>query len=143
MSTIQSASSIKMDYMQLLIAQMENQNPLEPMSNEQMASQLTEFSQLEQLEGMNQNFSQVLESTQLSYASSLVGKEISFTDKEQFDADGFQGVTVYGIVEEVNMQGEDMMLTVGSYDNSGEKLGEHSIPLSNVNTVGFKITDML
>lgn len=143
MSSIQSADSIRMDYMQLLVAQMENQNPLEPMSNEEMAAQLTQFSQLEQLESMNQSFSQVYESTQLSYASSLVGKEVSFVDREQIGQDGIQGVTVYGIVEEVNVQGEETMLSVGSYDNAGQRLAEHSIPLNNINTIGFKITDML
>ena len=75
-SAINSASNIQMDYMKLLITQLQNQNPLEPMDNNQMASQLAQFSQLQQLESMNSNFANVLSSTERNYANSLIGKEI-------------------------------------------------------------------
>ncbi|GAI50373.1 unnamed protein product [marine sediment metagenome] len=55
-----SASNIQMDYMKLLITQLQNQNPLEPLDNNEMASQLAQFSQLQQLETMNNSFSQSL-----------------------------------------------------------------------------------
>jgi flagellar hook assembly protein FlgD len=84
-SSVMSASSIQMDYMKLLITQMQNQNPLEPMNNEQMASQLAQFSQLQQLESINTNsrltnanFGQILNSFNRSYATSLIGKEVTF-----------------------------------------------------------------
>ncbi|OHB56510.1 MAG: hypothetical protein A2Y07_09315 [Planctomycetes bacterium GWF2_50_10] len=86
-----SASSIKFDYMNLLVTQMKNQNPLEPMNNDQMTAQLAQLSSLEQLEGinnklgqletMNSNFSKVLNDSQLNYARSLVGKQVSYVDK--------------------------------------------------------------
>lgn len=77
MSSI-SASNIQMDYMKVLIAQLQNQNPLEPMDNNEMASQLAQFSQLQQLESMNSNFAQILAITNRSYANSLIGKEVTF-----------------------------------------------------------------
>ena len=73
-----SASNIQMDYMKVLITQLQNQNPLEPMDNNEMASQLAQFSQLQQLESMNSNFAQILATTNRSYANSLIGKEITF-----------------------------------------------------------------
>ena len=73
-----SASNIQMDYMKVLIAQLQNQNPLEPMNNNEMASQLAQFSQLQQLESMNSNFAQILAITNRSYANSLIGKEVTF-----------------------------------------------------------------
>ena len=73
-----SASQIQMDYMKLLISQLQNQNPLEPMDNNQMASQLAQFSQLSQLEGMNSSFADVLNTTNRNYANSLLGKQVSF-----------------------------------------------------------------
>ena len=73
-----SASTIQTDYMKLLVTQLQNQDPLEPMSNDQMAAQLAQFSQLEQLESMNGNFAKVLETTEFSYATSLIGKEVTF-----------------------------------------------------------------
>lgn len=82
-SAVGSSSKIQMDYMTLLITQLRNQNPLEPMDNAQMAAQLTQFSQLELLESMNTNFARVLETTELSYANSLLGKNVTFYSTDE------------------------------------------------------------
>ena len=108
-STVSSASDIQMDYMKLLVTQLQNQNPLEPLDNNEMAAQLAQFSELEQLENMNASFSRVLDSVQQSYASSLIGKDVSF---EVRAADG--GLeTKTGEVEEVIMEDDgDVTLVV-------------------------------
>jgi len=84
-SNITSASNIQTDYMKLLIAQMRYQDPLEPMNNNEMATQLAQFSQLQQLESMNSSFSEVLATANRTYANSLIGKKISFVDSESQD----------------------------------------------------------
>jgi flagellar basal-body rod modification protein FlgD len=108
-SAINSASNIQMNYMKLLITQLQNQNPLEPMDNNEMASQLAQFSQLQQLESMNSNFADVLSTTDRNYANSLIGKEISFVSENET---GTQDITS-GIVEEVinNVDGEIILVT--------------------------------
>ena len=108
-SAINSASNIQMDYMKLLVTQLKNQNPLEPLDNNEMASQLAQFSQLQQLESMNSNFAKVLAGTERDYANSLIGKEISFgSENETGDRD-----IASGIVEEVinNVDGEIILVT--------------------------------
>lgn len=109
-SAINTASSIQMDYMKLLITQLQNQNPLEPLNNNEMASQLAQFSQLQQLESLNSSFANVLSTTQHNYANSLIGKEITFASE---DETGTRNITS-GIVEEVinNVDGQ-LMLVVG------------------------------
>ena len=77
-STTASASDMQMDYMKLLVTQLQNQNPLEPLDNKDMTAQLAQFSQLQQIENLNTSFGKILESVQRSYASSLIGKEVSF-----------------------------------------------------------------
>ncbi len=77
-SQITNASDIQMDYMKLLVTQLKNQNPLEPMDNNEMAAQLTQFSQLQQLEALNLNFAKVLEAAEQTYADSLIGKKVSY-----------------------------------------------------------------
>ena len=88
-SGVQSASQIQIDFMNILITQLQNQNPLEPMDNQEMASQLAQFSSLSQLESLNtnaantndsinSNFADVLSATNRTYANSLIGKEVSF-----------------------------------------------------------------
>lgn len=86
-SSIATASDIQMDYMKLLVTQLQNQNPLEPMNNQEMASQLAQFSQLQQLETMNSSFADILVTVKHTYATSLIGREISFiveTDTGEF-----------------------------------------------------------
>jgi flagellar basal-body rod modification protein FlgD len=109
-SAVSSASDIQMDYMKLLVTQLQNQDPLEPMDNNQMASQLTSLSSLSQLESMNSSFSKVLTATQWSYANSLLGKEVSFTDS----ANSTTGISS-GVVSQVST-GTDgkLTLTVGT-----------------------------
>jgi flagellar basal-body rod modification protein FlgD len=107
-AAVNSAASQKIDFMKLLIAQMQNQNPLEPMNNTEMASQMAQFSQLEQLEQMNTSFSSVLKNTQLSYANSLLGKRVVFEDADNNNA------LVGGTVAAVGIDGENIMLKVST-----------------------------
>lgn len=110
-SSITSAGSIQADYMKLLVTQLQNQNPLEPLDNNQMASQLAQLSQLSQIEQLNMKFSGVLSAVERNYASSLVGKEITFLSE---DLDGSISLTS-GLVEEVMVSGNDILLKAGDY----------------------------
>ena len=73
-----SSSQIQMDYLNLLITQLRNQDPSSPMDNGQMASQLAQLSQLQQIENMNSTFSKVLAAEQSSQAAGMIGRQISF-----------------------------------------------------------------
>ncbi|MHC4570541.1 MAG: flagellar hook assembly protein FlgD [Planctomycetota bacterium] len=110
-SEISTASNLQMDYMKLLITQLQNQNPLEPLSNNEMASQLALFSQLQQLESMNSSFAEVLATTNDTYANSLIGKEVSFYGET---AEGVVGV-LSGTVEQVYKKDGENLLIVGDY----------------------------
>ena len=86
MSTIpatSSAADLKMNFLNLMVAQLQNQNPLEPLDNSQMTAQLAQISTLEQLEGLNGTFAKVLAAQQLSQAAGLIGKQISFLNDSQ------------------------------------------------------------
>ena len=116
-SEITSASNIQMDYMKLLITQLQNQNPLEPLNNNEMATQLAQFSQLQQLESMNESFADVLATTELSYANSLLGKEVTFMPTSETGATEITS----GVVEQVynNIDGE-ILLGIGNHTVSLE-----------------------
>jgi len=69
----------KEDFLKLLMAQMKNQNPTEPIDNQEFIAQLTSFSSLEQLENLNQNVSssvQLQKAQSNAVAMSLIGKKI-------------------------------------------------------------------
>ncbi len=109
-STTASASDLQMDFLNLLVTQLKNQDPTNPMDSENMSAQLAQFSELQQLEEMNSSFGEMLESAQRSYAGSLIGKDVSFNATA---ADG-STESLSGEVEEVLMKEDnDIELIVG------------------------------
>lgn len=112
LSAVAKASDIQLDYMKLLVTELQNQNPLEPLDNKEMAAQLAQFSQLQQLETMNSSFAKVLTTVERNYASSLIGKSVSFVAET---AEGTNAIES-GVVEQVynNVDG-DIFLVVGDY----------------------------
>ena len=113
--TTASASKLQMDFMNLLVTQLQNQNPLEPMDNQDMSAQLAQFSELQQLEEMNGSFGEVLKSIQRDYASSLIGKDVSFSAA----GDDGSEESLSGEVEEVIMDADgDIELIIGGQNVS-------------------------
>ena len=86
-STSQAAGSNsilgKDDFLKMLLAQMKNQDPMNPMDSTQYAAQLAQFSSLEQLQNLNTSMTQSINAnlalTQTinnSLASTLIGKDV-------------------------------------------------------------------
>lgn len=107
---INSVSQSQLDYMNLLVTQMKNQNPMEPMNNKEMTAQMTQFSQLQQLEDLNSNFSDALQSANLNYAGSLLGKSVTFKTSDE----NGNSRTVTGVVEQVQKGGNSEVQLVTS-----------------------------
>ena len=131
----QSASSLQLDYMKLLVTQLQNQNPLEPMSNEDMTAQLAQFSQLEQLENLNQSFGQVLENTQRSLGNDMIGKKVSFIDMDSTNSEGDAGVTRTGQVLEMNIYGDQEMFRVAEVDPATLTIREYTVDAEKIISV--------
>ncbi|MGR6874907.1 flagellar hook assembly protein FlgD [Pseudomonas sp. HK3] len=69
----------KNDFLKLLVAQMNNQNPLEPQDNTEFVAQLAQFSSVEGIENLNSTVGDMaseLRSSQALQASSLVGQSV-------------------------------------------------------------------
>jgi flagellar basal-body rod modification protein FlgD len=66
-------------FLQLLVAQMKNQDPLNPMEDKEFVAQLAQFSSLEQLFDVNENLktnSTLVQSTNNALVASLIGKNV-------------------------------------------------------------------
>lgn len=103
-SVKKAATSSGMDkdaFLQLLVAQMKYQDPLEPTSNTEYISQYATFSQVEQM----QNMAATME---LSRASSMVGKlvEVSTTDSNG------ETKTIQGTVEYVTYENNKAYVSI-------------------------------
>ncbi|VXB90797.1 Basal-body rod modification protein FlgD [Pseudomonas sp. 8AS] len=86
----------KNEFLNLLVAQLNNQNPLEPQGNGEFIAQLAQFSQVEGIEKLNGSMGSLLsgyQSSQALQASSLVGhKVIVPTEKAVVDtSETFKG----------------------------------------------------
>ncbi|MFL1465928.1 flagellar hook assembly protein FlgD [Marinobacter sp. HN1S83] len=69
----------KNEFMELMIAQLKNQNPLEPQDNGEFISQLAQFSSLEEMQGVSRSVDELgsqFRSTQALQASAMVGRTV-------------------------------------------------------------------
>lgn len=83
-------------FLQLLVAQMTNQDPLEPTSNDEFITQMAQLSSYEQMENLNDQFKVNAGLTSISTGASLIGKEVTYTDEDTSEA-------VTGVVDGVVM----------------------------------------
>ncbi len=102
----QSAAEIQKNFLTLLVNQLKYQNPLEPMNNTEMASQMAQLSQLEQMQNLNTTFSRVAASQQLTQATSLLGKTVVYADSSN--------ALKVGTVSRVDLYEGTVSLQVGS-----------------------------
>jgi flagellar basal-body rod modification protein FlgD len=82
-SAAEKAKGPQLDYnafLKLLIAQLENQDPMEPMKSSDYVAQLATFSQVEQSIATNQSLKSLLTSSQLTLAEGLIGRTIVSAD---------------------------------------------------------------
>lgn len=82
-STASSSNSTTLDYdafLQLMIAQLKNQDPTSPMETSEYTSQLAAFSQVEQSVSTNAKLDSLLSATNLQNAEALVGRTLSNAD---------------------------------------------------------------
>jgi len=68
------------DFLQLLTTEMNNQDPLQPMDTTASMAQLAQFSSLDQMNTLSQNFS-LMRADQSKYtAASYIGMQVTVTD---------------------------------------------------------------
>ena len=111
-------------FLQLLVAQMKYQDPLEPTSNTEYISQYATFSELEQMQNMSGNLT-------LSRASETVGKEVII----ETTGENGESKTVQGYVEKVVYNGSKAYLSIDgtlySIDDLKEVIDDEYLAGSN------------
>lgn len=72
-------------FLKLLIAELSNQDPLNPMEDREFISQMATFSSLEQMQNMNKTLESMADANKFS-AVSYIGKAVSFVQGEGEEA---------------------------------------------------------
>ena len=103
-AAVSSAQDLQNQFLNLLVTQLQNQDPLDPMDSVNFTSQLAQFSSLEQLTQINKGLDALADaqnamaaaqnSLQNAYLTNLIGKDVTY--KNEGSSDALQG-TVTGI----------------------------------------------
>lgn len=94
-------------FLTLLVQQMKNQDPTEPMDATEQIAQLATFSQVEQTIQTNKNLESLLQSSTLNQAGTIIGRTIT-------SADG----SVSGVIKEVQVYSDGLIAIL----ENGEKV---------------------
>ena len=108
-------------FLRLLMEQMRNQDPLEPMDNADMIAQLAQFTSLEQMNNLNESFETLSQNfNQLNFisAGALLGRYVGGIDAA--------GGAIEGIVEGVFLENSIVYVVIDG----------HAVPLGNVVAMG-------
>ena len=70
-------------YMELLLTELKNQNPMQPMKNTEMMTQFSELTTARAMGEMEDSFAEVLKMQKLSGSVNLLGRRIRYDDGEQ------------------------------------------------------------
>jgi flagellar basal-body rod modification protein FlgD len=89
----------KQDFLKLLMAQLQNQNPLKPMEDTQMIAQMAQFTSLEAMQTLNATIQKSTNVQTVAQTSALIGKYIQ--------ADEADGTTTMGLVTGVRFTATD------------------------------------
>ncbi|MBN1670900.1 MAG: flagellar hook capping protein [Kiritimatiellae bacterium] len=92
----------KEEFLKLLIAQLQNQDPLDPMDNTAMVAQLAQFSALEQMQNLNETFGSYHQESSLIQSLLLTGAMLRLQLKD--------GSEVTGMVESVRWDNEQTLI---------------------------------
>ncbi|MFP4497896.1 MAG: flagellar hook assembly protein FlgD [Vulcanimicrobiota bacterium] len=86
-----------MNFLDMLVTQLTHQNPLEPMDNNQMISQMAQFNTVDKLENLNQKMEDLLVYQNMVNSSNLIGKEVVVFDD-------ISGEMISGKVESIKVE---------------------------------------
>ena len=127
----------KDEFLQLMIAQIQHQDPLEPMDNSESIAQQAQFSSLEQMQNLNTSMESLLtayQSSEKSSALSMIGKQVEgFISTTDGDGKSVTS-TVTGKAKGVDLTSAPPLIIVIS---DGE---ETRIPQNQINSVTLATT---
>ncbi len=112
-----STQALQDQFLSLLVSQLKNQNPLEPMANDEFLAQTAQFQALSEMQKLNKSMTAFMSQSQLNNASSLIGKQVTALQSN--------GESLTGVVSSVHLNGSEVLLEID---------GQFA-PLSGVTTV--------
>lgn len=91
------------DYLQLLTVQLQNQDPIDPVDQDGLINDLTQFSMLEGIESMNSSFEEMLRLQELTQGQGLVGKTVQYPDPATGEMKSGEATNLFTIDGSMNL----------------------------------------
>ncbi len=135
LQSLKSASLGKDDFFQMLIAQLQNQDPLNPLDGTDFTAQLAQFSSLEQLFSINEHLELMglyQSSLNSAQALNLIGKEITASG-DSVIADGSSTDITYTLAQDAGKvtvkiyNEEGLLVDTLEPGAEGQKTGDNTI----------------
>lgn len=143
-----SAADLQSNFLTMLVTQMNNQDPLNPLDNSQLTSQLAQISTVSGLQTMNETLNQLLTQTAAGRAmdsAALIGKTVMVPGSSVSVADGVAGkigVDIPSTADSVTVQVLDKSgNVVRTIDMKGQTAGVHDIAWDGKNDQGAAVAD--
>lgn len=95
----------KDEFLKLLVGQLRNQNPMNPLGDQEFIAQMAAFSTLEQVSNLAATTKRLEDSTNVGQTIGLVGREVTYMKED--------GTTATGTVERAAFADGGVTLTVG------------------------------
>lgn len=113
------AALTSQDFMKMLLAELKNQDPTQPMSNAELLTQISQMQSLQSNVELNSTLTGFASDQQISSGASFLGKMVTGTDSKKNP--------VSGIADSVSSQNGTVTIGVGS----------SSIPIGNLTGVAL------
>ncbi len=113
-----SGKDYKQEFLNLLMTQLKNQDPTNPVDSKEMLAQQAQFESLEQMQNLNTNFVALMAMQNTNQAASLLGKTVTGT---------VDGTTSTGVVQSVKFDSGMPVLEVQVSPTSTVEFGLSSV----------------
>lgn len=104
------------DFLNLLVTQLRNQDPTDPVKDKEFIGQMTQFTNLKQMSKMSESMVQFVKEFSFTKAVAMVNKQVSWTD----DSGRLQS----GIVDSIKVREGDTFLNVGGTEVRLDQVSE-------------------
>jgi len=110
----------KDQFLKILMTQMQNQDPTQPLQDKEFIAQMAQFTSVEQLTNMNSEMKLLRQS--LGFASGLIGKNVTWS------SDTGNTTIQSGIVDSIVMKHGEQLVKIGGEEVPLSKISEISNP---------------
>jgi flagellar basal-body rod modification protein FlgD len=132
-TTPTTANGIEDRFMTMLVTQMKNQDPLNPMDNAQITSQLAQIDSLKGIDALNTTMQKLL----TSYSDALSMQSSSLVGKNVLAAGNSLQLGAKGALGGINLAGAADKVVVSITNASGVKVAEESLGPQKAGVVDF------